>query len=117
MAPEVALGRPYNEKCDVFSFGVLLFEIISLRPPFSLTITENYLKFVAKGRKRPCIKMRWPSMTKLIMKDSWMADSCKRPSMGSICNMIKVDLQELETEENITLRIKYIENISEHSSK
>jgi vacuolar-type H+-ATPase subunit D/Vma8 len=50
------------------------------------------------------------------MKDSWMAVSCKRPSMENICNMIKVDLQELETEETIALRIKYVANISEHSS-
>jgi serine/threonine protein kinase len=56
MAPEVALGRPYNEKCDIFSFGILLYEIMSLRPPFSMAIMKNYIKCVAKGGKRPCIK-------------------------------------------------------------
>jgi serine/threonine protein kinase len=29
MAPEVFLGQPYNEKVDVFSFGVLLYELLS----------------------------------------------------------------------------------------
>lgn len=28
-APEVFLREPYNEKCDVFSFGVLAFELFS----------------------------------------------------------------------------------------
>ncbi len=29
MAPEVASGNQYNEKCDVFSFGIILFEIVA----------------------------------------------------------------------------------------
>ena len=36
--------------------------------------------------------------------------------MGNICKMIKVDLQELETEEQIESRIECIANISRHSS-
>ena len=31
MAPEVCKGGKYNEKCDVFSFAIILYEIISLR--------------------------------------------------------------------------------------
>lgn len=29
MAPEVFRGKKYNQKCDVFSFGILLWEIVS----------------------------------------------------------------------------------------
>jgi len=32
MAPEVLRGEPYNEKVDVFSFGVMLYELFSGRP-------------------------------------------------------------------------------------
>jgi serine/threonine protein kinase len=32
MAPEVLRGEPYNEKVDVFSFGVMLFELFSGKP-------------------------------------------------------------------------------------
>jgi serine/threonine protein kinase len=31
MAPEVVLGQPYDEMADIFSFGMLMFEIISRR--------------------------------------------------------------------------------------
>ena len=115
MAPEVALGKPYNEKCDVFSFGILLYEIISLKPPFSMAIKQKYSSLVAKGGKRPRIKMRWPSMTKEIMRSSWMSSPCGRPSMRNVCKMLKADLHELETEDQIASRIDCIANISRHS--
>ena len=35
MAPEVLKGEFYNEKCDVFSLGSVIFEVVSKRTPFS----------------------------------------------------------------------------------
>ncbi len=34
MAPEVGIGQPYNELCDVYSFGVLVWEMMALRKPY-----------------------------------------------------------------------------------
>jgi serine/threonine protein kinase len=116
MAPEVALGKPYNEKCDVFSFGILMYEIMSLRSPFSKAIMKNYIKLVVKEGKRLCIKEGWPSMTKVIMKSSWMSSPCIRPRMEKICMMIKMDLQELEIEDDIASGINHNANISRHIS-
>jgi len=31
MAPEVILGQPYDEMADIFSFGMLMFEIMARR--------------------------------------------------------------------------------------
>ncbi|GJX28807.1 kinase TKL-CTR1-DRK-2 family protein [Tanacetum coccineum] len=35
MAPEVLRNEPSNEKCDVFSFGVILWELATLRVPWT----------------------------------------------------------------------------------
>lgn len=34
MAPEVYEGKHYNEKADVFSFGVVLWEIVTRSLPY-----------------------------------------------------------------------------------
>ena len=34
MAPEVALGEPYNETCDVYSFAILFWQLLSLEQPY-----------------------------------------------------------------------------------
>lgn len=34
MSPEVIRCEPYNEKCDVYSFGVILNEILTGKHPY-----------------------------------------------------------------------------------
>lgn len=38
MAPEVISSNFYSEKADVFSFGIILWEIASREPPFRSNI-------------------------------------------------------------------------------
>lgn len=37
MAPEVIRCEPYNEKCDIYSFGVILNELLTGNYPYSET--------------------------------------------------------------------------------
>ena len=49
IAPEV-LQRNYNEKCDIWSCGVILYVLLVGYPPFSGNSTEDLLKKVSKGQ-------------------------------------------------------------------
>jgi len=49
MAPEVMAGQGYTLAVDVYSFGVILFEMCSLKRPFE----ETYRKDKTHSRKRP----------------------------------------------------------------
>ena len=56
MSPEVAEKRPYNQGADVFSFGMVLFEILSLTRP-TLTQEDQYVD-TSRLPMCPC----WPDI-------------------------------------------------------
>lgn len=48
-SPEVWKDEPYNEKSDIWSIGCVLFEMISLKPPFRAQDMEGLKKKVLRG--------------------------------------------------------------------
>ena len=34
LSPEIVQSKPYNAKTDIWSLGVMLYELCALRPPF-----------------------------------------------------------------------------------
>lgn len=46
MAPEILQGRPYDKKCDIWSMGVILFQLVFGRLPFP--IDKGYVVFINK---------------------------------------------------------------------
>ncbi|KAI2490712.1 protein tyrosine kinase [Fragilaria crotonensis] len=115
MAPEVAMSKPYNEKCDVYSFGILFYEIVALKPPFSQHVLKNYTAKVLKGGARPPIKRTFPSCTKKILKSSWSVSHTNRPDMATIVKLIQSDVELLEQGALVHARSNHMMNLSKHS--
>jgi len=57
MAPEVAFSTPYNEKADVFSFGILLYQVASLVTPFEGYSLYRHEKEVLCDGARPDLRI------------------------------------------------------------
>ena len=52
MAPEVARSQPYNEKADVYSFGILLYQMASLLKPFEgYSLIEHEDEVLCRGHR------------------------------------------------------------------
>ena len=49
IAPEV-LGKNYNEKCDIWSAGVITYILLSGMPPFNGQSDQDIMKKVRKGQ-------------------------------------------------------------------
>lgn len=50
MAPEVLREDPSNEKSDVFSFGVILWELITLQKPWRNSTPSQVLNLFLGGK-------------------------------------------------------------------
>lgn len=46
MAPEILKGKPYDKKCDLWSLGVILFQLTFGKLPFP--IDQGYAVFIEK---------------------------------------------------------------------
>ena len=85
MAPEVFQCIPYGKPADVYSFGLILWEIMSLERVFQgETVDSLSEKVYGKKNFRPKIKSKWPSTFKHIIHKCWSADPSMRPSFVNI---------------------------------
>eukprot|EP00934_Nitzschia_sp_Nitz4_P009259 Nitzschia sp. Nitz4//scaffold293_size23253//14724//16078//NITZ4_008507-RA/size23253-processed-gene-0.12-mRNA-1//1//CDS//3329546201//9249//frame0 len=93
MAPEVALDHRYNEKVDVYSFSLLLWEILSLETPY-MGVNKQYLKTnVWRGRHvRPKLNGTWSSSLQGLLNAAWHRDETKRPSMTEIRDRLREEV-------------------------
>merc|ERR1719469_1623108 len=70
MAPEVVLCKSYNESADVFSFGILLWQMLSCATPYDGFTVKMYETLVVEKGYRPQdpkVKEKWPEeVTKLM---------------------------------------------------
>lgn len=95
MAPEVSLGKPYNESVDVFSFAVLLYQICALEVPYQGYTVSMFEKKVMKGGHRPKPDPKWtPSITEM-MRAGWGEDIFKRPSMEKVAKILRDEINSL----------------------
>lgn len=53
MAPEIWNNQPYNEKCDIWSLGCMIYEMAALRPPFLGDSFPSLKRAVVIGRFAP----------------------------------------------------------------
>ena len=50
IAPEILTGKPYDERCDYWSLGVILFLLLSGTLPFDHEDTVELVKIIKKGK-------------------------------------------------------------------
>jgi serine/threonine protein kinase len=96
MSPECGLGETYNQKTDVYSFALMLHQIISLEVPYEeLDMFEIKRKVFLEGL-RPKINMSWPNGIKRLLKQSWSVHLHTRPSMATVHSSLKLEIEKLQ---------------------
>ncbi|XP_072314509.1 mitogen-activated protein kinase kinase kinase 7-like isoform X1 [Eucyclogobius newberryi] len=85
MAPEVFEGSNYSEKCDVFSWGIILWEALSRKKPFDEVGGSAFciMWAVHRGTRPPLIK-DLPEPLETLMTRCWDKEPSLRPSMEEV---------------------------------
>ena len=83
-ALQVALKQPYNQKVDVYSFGITLWEMLTGKLPFKGIGRQEFMDEVATKGFRPAVPKSLPPVLGNLLRDCWDANSLRRPSFENI---------------------------------
>ncbi|PKU80100.1 serine/threonine-protein kinase EDR1-like [Dendrobium catenatum] len=94
MAPEVLRNEPSNEKCDVYSFGVILWELATLRMPWKGMNPMQVVGAVGFQERRLEIPKEVDPLVARIIWECWQTEPSLRPSFAQLTTALK-SLQRL----------------------
>ena len=86
MSPEQVNEVPYNEKCDIWSLGCLIYELAALAPPFE---ANNQLALAVKIKAGRVARLPEPFSDELsaVVRSMLQVDTAKRPSVEDLLRL------------------------------
>ncbi|XP_034480363.1 probable serine/threonine-protein kinase DDB_G0271682 isoform X1 [Drosophila innubila] len=107
MAPEVMVSGKYDTKCDVYSFGIIFWEVLSRKKPFyhlgnitPLTLQNK----VAKGVHPPLSDIQGLENLdgiKELIERCWHTESKERPTIQQVLQQLESSYGYIEFEKKI----------------
>lgn len=95
MAPEVRDSLPYGFSADVYSFGILLWEIMQLQTPFWGFDSAKHYELVVVAKHRPRLPRRWSSTLKKLLSQCWAHSPLDRVDMAYVYQSLQNQLREV----------------------
>jgi len=86
LSPEIIESQPYSFKSDVWSLGVLLYEMCALCPPFNATSLHQLAQKIIKGAFDKLPKNYSTGLNSLI-SSMLQKDPARRPTVNAILKM------------------------------
>ncbi|XP_046405324.1 mitogen-activated protein kinase kinase kinase 7-like isoform X2 [Ischnura elegans] len=89
MAPEVFEGSNYTEKCDVFSWGIILWEVLARKKPFDeIGMSAFRIMWAVHTGERPPLIHNCPPPLEQLMTRCWHKVPANRPSMEDVVHIM-----------------------------
>jgi serine/threonine protein kinase len=105
MAPEVANSLYYNQRCDVYSFSLLLWEMLMLQRPYdNFPDQEVFMRKVFQQNTRPTIPKKWSRSLRALLAAGWSADQDHRLDMSILRSMLRAEVMHCKDGDETTLK-------------
>jgi len=105
MAPEVAMGKPYNQKCDTYSFCVIMWEMLALKTPYECyTMKKLKERVFSDMEKRPLVDKKWPESIQQLLAKGWTNNVSQRLTMGEVEAWLRKEVDDEDDPEARTRR-------------
>ena len=95
MAPEILLGEKYNEKLDVFSYGMCLVELVHRNLPWHGSgVAQQQIPMRLTQGKRPEHQIRKAYPIKELIEECWDTDPHRRPDFPEVVQRLRKFLDQ-----------------------
>ncbi|XP_048436834.1 serine/threonine-protein kinase STY46 isoform X3 [Pyrus x bretschneideri] len=107
MAPEVINHQPYDQKADVFSFAIVLWELVTAKVPYD-TMTPLQAALGVRQGLRPEIPNNGHPKVLELMQRCWDSVPSNRPSFSDITAELESLLQEVQNSSEANTQLNVI---------
>ncbi|GMH72050.1 hypothetical protein TrLO_g6960 [Triparma laevis f. longispina] len=94
MAPEVMRHETYSNKADVFSFGVVCWQLLTRQEPFAPLSQLAAAREVGIKRCRPPFPKGTPGDVEKLISQLWHEDEKERPSFRQVKNRSLINIRD-----------------------
>jgi serine/threonine protein kinase len=123
IAPEILKGRAYTNKADVWSMGILLYELCALDVPIKAANLHDLYKRIMNFRKAPALPRTYSKNLSELIDSMLNVDASKRPSVtdllahSALSSRITKLMSDEEVKEEFDHTVLHNENILKSGSK
>ncbi|GBB91098.1 hypothetical protein RclHR1_18210001 [Rhizophagus clarus] len=112
VAPEILRGQNYTKAADIYSFGIIMYEVISgLRPYHDLSHNEYLAIKICQGL-RPRFNVKVPQLIVHLIKGCLDTDPLNRPEIDEIYEILYEWYNKFDAQIELQKQIKEAEEIN-----